>query len=668
MFNLNFKYIAAYNFLCFGPEGIELNLETMGNIVLINGKNWHDVDPVTGKPGSNGSGKSSIFDIISYALFGKITRDKTVVSALIHKEIKKKLKVEIIWDKYRVVRCRKPDHLQLWESEEGIWDDSTEITCGAGAPETQKKIEAILGMNHKSFVSVAVFDDRNDHAVLEMDGPTKRVFIENLLSLEKYREYNKVAKAVRLEADKSIKAMSAEYERLLLELDIAKRRVHQVSGQQRSWRENQQERIDALLARIQQEQHRLESSDTGSALVFYNQAQENIANLNRTILADRENQERISRMTEEIKTKKDSIRLEVNTLTMEANYLNQQINELKISNSNLEHKIQDLGNLEAGVACSKCFGTIDPKNAAHVIEQTRQDIFKQEQDIAQYSLDLKKKQEQITQKSAKLKEVDGMIQMAGSKNLEISTRISKNQMEVSGLEKIDKPSIDKDLALINQRIADLKQEAENRKKELDGPSPFDAILLSASEEVNQKNDLAEAKRQEITKAEKMIPYFKFWVNAFGDDGIRKFVIDGIIPALNSQIEYWLDILIYGNLKLRFDNMLEPTIERVPFDDDPFIYSMMSGGERRRMNLAVIHSAAHIQMLNCGACPSVLFLDEVVTNIDTNGKVAAFDMIQELATNRQVFVTTHDPELLDLLQGCQTINLERRDGITRMIAA
>ena len=39
MKNLDFRYISAENFLCFGPKGIEFNLKNYSNIVLIRGNN-----------------------------------------------------------------------------------------------------------------------------------------------------------------------------------------------------------------------------------------------------------------------------------------------------------------------------------------------------------------------------------------------------------------------------------------------------------------------------------------------------------------------------------------------------------------------------------------------------------------------------------------------------
>ena len=74
MKNLKIKYAAAYNFLPFGSDGIELHFENYKNVVLIRGVNLdsksndskHHVED--NRSCSNGAGKSSIQEIITYAL------------------------------------------------------------------------------------------------------------------------------------------------------------------------------------------------------------------------------------------------------------------------------------------------------------------------------------------------------------------------------------------------------------------------------------------------------------------------------------------------------------------------------------------------------------------------------------------------------------------------
>ena len=57
--SLDFTYFSAQNFLCFGPEGVEIDLKKLGNIVLIRGENLDIIDDnEEEKIASNGIGKA----------------------------------------------------------------------------------------------------------------------------------------------------------------------------------------------------------------------------------------------------------------------------------------------------------------------------------------------------------------------------------------------------------------------------------------------------------------------------------------------------------------------------------------------------------------------------------------------------------------------------------
>ena len=223
----------------------------------------------------------------------------------------------------------------------------------------------------------------------------------------------------------------------------------------------------------------------------------------------------------------------------------------------------------------------------------------------------------------------------------------------------------KQVLSIESQIEELKKLGIAKKKEYEGPSPYVEILKHAIQESEEKSLEAIAKRQKLVEVEKELPYYEFWVKAFGDSGIRKFVIDGIVPALNSRIAYWMQFLCNSKYKLLFDNEFHEKIERNPADGNPFIYFLMSAGERRRLNLSVAQGFGYVARLNSGATSSVIFLDEVTTNIDQLGVEGIYNMIMELSREKQVFVTTHDRDLLAMLSGCHTINLVKKDGFTSL---
>ena len=197
MKKIEFKRIFAQNFFCFGNDGIEINFKNYNNIVLVNGVNLDSTAKDSEEPASNGSGKSTIPEIIVYGFFGKTIKKPKKLNHkdVINNKTSKKLKIEIEWDKYKLIRTRKPDGLRLFESDKGVWDETTEITLG-GMPATQKKIEDILGLSYESFVNIAVFTDNNSVSFLECDAAEKRTIVENLLSLEKFRNYQEASKKI----------------------------------------------------------------------------------------------------------------------------------------------------------------------------------------------------------------------------------------------------------------------------------------------------------------------------------------------------------------------------------------------------------------------------------------------------------------------------------------
>lgn len=73
MRKIELKKIKAQNFLCFGEQGIEIDFQNYGPVVVVTGKNLDVKDGDLNS--SNGSGKSSIMDALLYGLFGKTLKN-----------------------------------------------------------------------------------------------------------------------------------------------------------------------------------------------------------------------------------------------------------------------------------------------------------------------------------------------------------------------------------------------------------------------------------------------------------------------------------------------------------------------------------------------------------------------------------------------------------------
>jgi len=665
MKSLDIKYVYAQNFLCFGPDSFEMELGDKGRIVLVKGLNL-DVCDDESKTASNGSGKSSIPEIIVYTLFGKTIKHPKKISHgdVINNQVGKGLKTEVRWGDFRVLRTRKPDSLRMWESREGVWDDTTEITLG-GQPATQKLIEEKLGLNYETFVNVVVFTDNNSGSFLECDAASKRDIVENLLSLEKYKDFSEKAKDLRREKKDDIKLAQREYESARQGLQQAESRMKASKEQESIWKDKRIGELAVLKSKLKNLETELSSTPEGEASALYAKAQERIAELNAEISELESKQIRVQEMLAEANDKASSARDKRSSLQTE---LNESLSSIKSIAKKISEHRDEIERLERneGATCKFCMGKVSKDNYGKYAELASINMAELESDKETEESCSKKLSDEINSFKSKEEKITDMASKAKSKLSNISSELSSKRSELAELNRVEKPKSD-DLRqnLVNQQIVSLKDQISEKQNEISGESPFKKIVDSLEKEICEKNSAIADAESSLASLEKELPYYEFWSVAFGDSGIRKFVIDGIIPALNAKIAYWMQFLIDGKIDLKFNNELEETIERNPSDGDPFVYYGMSGGEKRRLNLAVSQAFAHVMMLSSGTCPNIVFLDEVTTNIDQIGVVGVYNMIVELAKDRQVFITTHDQNLLELLDGCDLINLEKRKGFTRM---
>jgi DNA repair exonuclease SbcCD ATPase subunit len=378
MRQLKFKYASAKNFMCFGPEGIELQFQNYGNVILVSGKNLD-----TG--GSNGAGKSTIQDILSWGLFGKtVKRPKQLKGeSLLNADNPKKLEVIVQFDDVRIQRTLEPSKLRLWQSDEDVWDKTTELT--KTAPETQKLINRLVGLSHSAFCNVVIFDDRNFHSFLELEAAGKREIVENLLGLDKYREYHEVAKEMLKDVKKLVTNMTADYGRLQNEVDAIVGRIAQVQQKEQEYKKSKQTELAALAQRLTAKQTELAGSDSEKESVAYNAAQQRIAVLEEAIAKRQEEKTKLTAILETARKKLDESRRAKEQLYAAQSERSIAKKEAEGQITRSRSLIQSLERLEEGHQCPTCYGQVSKHNSANVV--------KKEKSVLQHSEDAVNKEE-----------------------------------------------------------------------------------------------------------------------------------------------------------------------------------------------------------------------------------------------------------------------------------
>lgn len=671
MRNLEFHYIKAENILCFGPEGIEFEFANYGNIVQIKGVNL-DYPGTDDDPASNATGKSSIQELLSIGLYGKTVKNPTKLKGgSVINTLASKGELEIKWDEYRITRSFKKSSsgsvtskLRVWQSADGIWDDSTEKTQGKSIS-TQKWIESQIGLNHHAFCNVVVFDDSNSYSFLESDTPKKREFVENLLGLDQYRDYHSNAKEMLKEQKKLVDAIGGQYESIQRQSEECVDRIAKTEKMEIDWKSRKKQELISLMSNIKSKQSKLEESfDDVEEISAWERSRERIEEL-KTEIEKKENQKKKTESAIDVAREKFQssrggkveIEDEIQTKVLAIKSAQSELNKSLVL-------IKKLENLEDGAKCPTCHGVISNENYGTVLQHGQNVVEGCNSAIDKTGIEVEASRVKLSEKTSAIKKMENAIKEAEKMANQVDSSIRTMQSELAKLSKLSKPDSNARQQVLESEISGYKRQLAEKKSEFEGESPYREIILQTKEEVESKKVELKEKGKELSKQEKEIPYYEFWVKAFGDNGIRKYVIDGIIPALNTRVSYWMQYLIDNKIELSFDNMLNVTLTRNGNEMD---YYGTSNGERRRINLAVSQAFSYVMMLNSGSCPSLVFLDEITGGgIDRSGVVGVYNMIFELAKERQVFVTTHNENLISMLQGSEEIRLKKHNDITVLV--
>ena len=201
---------------------------------------------------------------------------------------------------------------------------------------------------------------------------------------------------------------------------------------------------------------------------------------------------------------------------------------------------------------------------------------------------------------------------------------------------------------------------------------IDLVSSAANNIKNLKKELStlEQKKNRIEKQWKSLEakasYIQFWFIGFSDKGLPSFLLDDSLPFLNEATNTYLSFLA-PELDLYFDTQREKVRGgqaedfTILIDNDPRKYFSLSGGERKRVDLAILFGLSDYQ--NQFIPSNVLFLDEIFANLDEIGCDAVLDLLAyEKKRERTIFVITHLDDLKDSEIWDQILIVKKKNGV------
>lgn len=173
---LRIKNVSAKNFMSVGNNTQAVNLDS-GQLTLVLG---HNLD--TGGDGSrNGTGKTTIINALSYALYGEaltnIKKDN-LINKTNGKHMVTTVEFEVDGVEYRIERGRRPNILKFFvNGTETVHEEQQ-----GDSRETQKAINRIVGFPHTMFKHLVALNTYSE-PFLSMRASDQRELIEQLLGI-----------------------------------------------------------------------------------------------------------------------------------------------------------------------------------------------------------------------------------------------------------------------------------------------------------------------------------------------------------------------------------------------------------------------------------------------------------------------------------------------------
>jgi exonuclease SbcC len=175
--------------------------------------------------GSNGAGKSSLLDAITWALFGEARgRD---ADALINSQVNS---AEVIFDfdyegnHYRVQRSKSRGKTTLLElyvlSPEGQWRAMTEKSVR----ETENRLRSILRMNYETFINASFFLQGKADQFTQQQPANRKKVLTNVLGLEVWESYRMAAAEKRRGVENELQVVETQQAEISAELGQEKER------------------------------------------------------------------------------------------------------------------------------------------------------------------------------------------------------------------------------------------------------------------------------------------------------------------------------------------------------------------------------------------------------------------------------------------------------------
>lgn len=623
--NIMFKSIELQGFRSIDKASITLNNQ---GIVIVKGINKYEENA-----SSNGSGKSSIFEGIVYALFEETSSgEKTVENRILRNGFKIKLILDIDGITYTIYREGKNN-----KSNVILYKNDIDISARTKS-DTNKLILQLIGISKSVFL---------DSIVLSQSVSTNLASLQPTARRERLEVLTNTDANVAVFKDK-LKERQTFYEDQCNQLQ---NKIAELNGICTSLNEQKitiQSKINYINSQIE-ERNKLGNIDEINNQIngYTNQINEwqNEINEIEINITNIDNDINESRKTGDVYiNQKQLINNDINNLNSKIQEYSNQINLLEYQNKQCDNEInryrneiEKVKNSDTCPTCGRKYDNVDDSHIQSVIKEYENNINIQNENHQlnndkinnQYD-NINEVNNQINDLKKKLVDIDNNINEFNNKLIE------KDNNKKEFLQ--NKQFINNNITTYNNCIKDLEGRKEkinsfqigNINEFKDMLNDIESKYLDTSNQINDLNNTLNDNMNYLNSTKHML---QLVVKEF-----RTYLLNNSIVYLNKVLEQY-SISLFSNSGdiIRIDsenNKLDIYLGQAP-------YESLSGGEKTRVNIALLLAQKSLAQITGNISCNIIILDEILGYCDGHAEEVVIDLItKDLDSLESIYMISH----------------------------
>lgn len=646
--NLRFDRVDIENFRSI--QHADVKLSNQGTVIVKGINEYED------KATSNGSGKSSVFEAIIFALFDETSSgEKDVANRIINNGYAVTLYFNVDGDDYVV-------HRYSTGNKSSVTLHKNDIDISArNKTDTNKLILQLIGINKNIFLDSIVLSQGASTNLATLSPTARKERLEILTNTDyTINKFKDELKQIQIEyearctkAQLELTKLSGTVESLNKQRDGIQSSIDNIDKQ--IARRNALGNLDEIENFIKEAQNKISEMQT------------NLDNKEAEIINQETKIEEFRKLGEDDLNAKTELNNKINSKLNECNDVQNDMDNLNFKSRQCDKEIKrlniEISEIKNSDTCPTCGRKYENINEEHIQNK-----------IAELENNIKQEQEKIDENNKQSEELNSLLEVKISegKSLraemeELDGRIDKFKQNLEDLISVkqqlntEKSQISSSIKALQHQINDnIAKKDQILKFEVGNKDEYLAMLQGIDAQLIDIAKSQETYREEYNMNDEYINVIKHSIQLVTKE-FRTYLLQNSIDYLNKLLlEYSRelfsndkDIIVISSDDAKLDIKLGDAT-----------YESLSGGEKTRVNIALLLAQKSLASVIGNISCNMIILDEILGYCDSQAESNVIDLIsRELESLESIYMVSHKE--IPIGYDTQLIIVKDKSGLSRV---